>query len=768
MSATEIDFVLKKLHPSQDFIIKNAKRFNHLRCGRRYGKALVPETEIFTYNRGWITMGLIEVGDVVVSSNGDPCNVISVTNIHENEYYKVKFSTGEVVRACADHQWITHSKKERKQGGRHIWRPPSIKNTKEISETLKYGKKEYSHLVYNIKPVKHDFRHLPIHPYILGLWLGDGGKGGVRITIGNLDSDEISKLCNERGYPLRKQGDITYTFSDGFRNRTKLCLQKDLRGLGILNQKAIPQIYLTADIESRMELLRGLNDSDGHANLKNNNVEFTNTNKCLANQYFELVTGLGFKAHFYVGNATLNGQVTSKKFRICYSTNRKVFNLSRKQNRLIKRISNQSCGRSIVSCDYYGKDFGLCIQVDSPDKTYCITRSFIPTHNTTLIEELCSPVFDGWPVGIWFPTYKDLSEVWKDVKKKYSPIISKVNEQLKQIELITGRYDNHGDYVKGLIDFWSMEEPDSGQGRKYKRAIIDEAAKAGKLYQAWENTIRPTLTDYIGDAFILSRPKGKTNGFYKLEEKHKQFDNWAFFHFTTYDNPFIDPKEIEEAKQQLDEITFRQEYLAEYVDANDRPFIYAIDKKKHIVKQPDLNRHLPIIISFDFNKDPMTCLIGQATDIRTLRIHDEIKLANGSTPELCEVIRAKYVHWLGNIHITGDATGQNRTPLVRGSINHYIIIKKALGVKDFQFRVRKQNISHINSRVLCNSVIQNANFTISETCKETIMDCLYASVDEEGKLIKTAEHGRHFFDNVRYMIDATFPDFIQNPKKYSL
>lgn len=384
---------------------------------------------------------------------------------------------------------------------------------------------------------------------------------------------------------------------------------------------------------------------------------------------------------------------------------------------------------------------------------------------TTLIEELCSPVLDGWPVGVWFPTYKDLSEVWKDVKKKYAPIILKVNEQLKQIELITTREEN-GDTVHGLIDFWSMEEPDSGQGRKYKRAIIDEAAKATKLYQAWENTIRPTLTDYIGDAFILSRPKGKTNGFYKLEEKHKQFSNWAFFHFSTYDNPYIDHAEIEDAKNQLDEVTFRQEYMAEYVDANDKPFLYAYLAAKHERKEFIPNPHLPITISFDFNKNPVTCIIGQSVDMKTMVVFDELKIENGSTPELCERVQAKYPRFLSNIIVTGDASGRNRSPLVRGALNHYIIIKKALGIKDHQFMVRKQNISHINSRVLCNSVLQNANFSITSNCKDLISDCVSASVDDEGELIKTVKEGRHYFDCLRYLIDATFPDFISKPHKY--
>lgn len=377
---------------------------------------------------------------------------------------------------------------------------------------------------------------------------------------------------------------------------------------------------------------------------------------------------------------------------------------------------------------------------------------------TTLIDELSTPALDGWPIGIWFPTYKDLSEVWKELKKTYKDIIFRKDEQLKQIELVTG----------GIIDFWSMEDPDSGQGRKYKRAIIDESAKAAKLYQAWENTIRPTLTDYKGDAFILSRPKGKNNGFFKLEEKHKQFDNWKFFHFTTYDNPHIDPAEIEEAKAQLDDITFRQEYMAEYVDANDKPFLYAFDQKDHVIKSYTPNKNLPIIISFDFNKEPMTCIVGQSTDIRSLTIFDEIRVNNGSTPELCEMLVAKYPGWLGRIWITGDASGHNRSPLVRGGLNHYIIIKKALAAKDFQMKVRKANLSHNNSRMLCNSVLQNADFHLTENCKETILDCAYAAVDEEGDIIKTKDQGRHFFDNVRYMIDAQFYDFIDNPKKYAL
>lgn len=374
-----------------------------------------------------------------------------------------------------------------------------------------------------------------------------------------------------------------------------------------------------------------------------------------------------------------------------------------------------------------------------------------------MIEELSSISLDGWPVGIWFPTYKDLSEVWKDLKNLYRPITSRVNEQLKQIELII---------PGGLIDFWSMEDPDSGQGRKYKRAIVDEGAKAPKLYIAWENTIRPTLTDYIGDAFIMSRPKGKNNGFYLLEEKHRQFDSWAFFHYTTYDNPYIDRDEIEEAKLQLDDINFRQEYLAEYVDANDRPFLYAFDEKKHVIPSYTPNPHLPILLLWDFNKSPMTCLVSQQTDIYTLYIFAEIDMPDGSTPEVCERILVDYRDWLYNIDVTGDATGRNRSALIKGNLNHYRVMKDMLFLTDDQIRVPTQNLALSDSRVLCNSVLKNANVFLTEACKKTVKDCQMAMVDDEGELIKNGTYPLHKFDGFRYGIHEAFKDFIKHPEKY--
>jgi len=377
---------------------------------------------------------------------------------------------------------------------------------------------------------------------------------------------------------------------------------------------------------------------------------------------------------------------------------------------------------------------------------------------TTLIKRLCKPALQhGQFIGIFTPTYKDVAEVWKDLNFTFYPAIKKKNEQLKQIETITG----------GIIDFWSMDDPNSGRGRKYHRAILDEFAKAKNNKEAWQETIRPTLTDFKGDAWFMSTPKGKNNYFYSMEQAMQGQPDWSFFKYTTYDNPHIDPTEIDSARNQLDKITFEQEYLAEDVDINDRPFLYSFTREQHTVNERYTpNPHLPIIISFDFNRVPMTCSIGQQVNVRYLRVFDAMKIENGSTPELCDKIIAKYPHFMLKMDVTGDSTGKSRSPLLVGEINHYTIIKQKLKLKDSNLKVKSKNADLSASRVTCNSILQNAEVQIDAHLTEFINDIALASVDENGDLIKTADQGRHFFDNFRYMLEAQFQNFIEKPWIY--
>lgn len=167
----------------------------------------------------------------------------------------------------------------------------------------------------------------------------------------------------------------------------------------------------------------------------------------------------------------------------------------------------------------------------------------------------------NFPVGYFTPTYKLLEGTFKEVSMVLDPAVSRKHEN-QFIELETG----------GVVDFWSLDNPYAGRSRKYKLVVVDEAAFAKDLWGLWTESIRPTLTDLKGDAWFLSTPKGK-NDFFKLFMRGKQGDeNWQSWRMSTYTNPYIDPTEIDEAKADLPEIAFSQEYLAEFSENIANPF----------------------------------------------------------------------------------------------------------------------------------------------------------------------------------------------------
>lgn len=173
---------------------------------------------------------------------------------------------------------------------------------------------------------------------------------------------------------------------------------------------------------------------------------------------------------------------------------------------------------------------------------------------------LAETALEEYPAGYFAPTYKLLEGTYKDCISALEPIIAKKHEN-QFIELVTG----------GNIDFWSLDNPNAGRSRKYKIAVIDEAAFVRDLWTAWTESIRPTLTDLQGDAWFFSTPKGK-NDFYKLFVRGGSEPNWASWKMSTYTNPFINAAEIDEAKADLPELAFSQEYLAEFSENVANPF----------------------------------------------------------------------------------------------------------------------------------------------------------------------------------------------------
>ena len=157
----------------------------------------------------------------------------------------------------------------------------------------------------------------------------------------------------------------------------------------------------------------------------------------------------------------------------------------------------------------------------------------------------------------------------------------------------------------GSIEFYTGERLDNLRGRKFHLVIIDEAAFIPDLESGWQNSIRPTLTDYEGKAVFLSTPRGK-NFFYSMFMKQGEND-WQSFKFSTYDNPYINTREIDEARLQLPEVVFEQEYLANPSENSANPFGNAYIKNciRPISSQQIVSYGIDLAKSVDF-----TVIIG--------------------------------------------------------------------------------------------------------------------------------------------------------------
>lgn len=177
--------------------------------------------------------------------------------------------------------------------------------------------------------------------------------------------------------------------------------------------------------------------------------------------------------------------------------------------------------------------------------------------STLAIELLSRPALEGQPVAYFSPTYKLLTEVWRYLESTLRPVIQRSNATERRIELLTG----------GVIECWSMDNPDAGRSRRYARAVIDEAGLVADLGERWQAAIRPTLADLRGDAWLMGTPKGR-NFFWECYNRgldDQQLD-WMCWQKPTSANPHIHPDEITAMQSELTERRFAQEILAQFLD----------------------------------------------------------------------------------------------------------------------------------------------------------------------------------------------------------
>jgi deoxycytidine triphosphate deaminase len=351
---------------------------------RLEGKALALDTEVPT-PFGWTTIGALGPGDIVFDEHGQPTRVVAATEtMIGRPCREVVFSDGTAVVADAKHVWRTVDKNGRRYGRRVA----KDRETDEIGATLMV-RGERNHQVPLAAPIDVPERELPIHPYLLGIWLGDGTSTKAEITTAD---DEVVANISALGYPIRKCGYGTYLYRVGATGhsrslRTGQYCRNDsfssaLRDAALLGNKHLPDEYMRSSVGQRRALLEGLMDSDGYCD-EFGRCDFTSVKEHLAESVAELVAGLGFRPTLAKKTAYLNGVDCGPKYEVQFTPDRPVFRLSRKLARQ-KTSGWFHRFRAIAQVREVPSVPVRCIEVAAPSGMFLVTRRYIATHNSSL------------------------------------------------------------------------------------------------------------------------------------------------------------------------------------------------------------------------------------------------------------------------------------------------------------------------------------------------------------------------------------------------
>nr|WP_260439982.1 replicative DNA helicase [Humibacillus xanthopallidus] len=431
-SFTDLDALTNGLHAGQMIVIAARPAM---------GKALALDTPLPTPD-GWTTMGEVNVGDFVIGADGRPTLVVAATDVmRDRPCYEVEFSDGSILVADEQHQWLTRSRAERRRGD-----DGSVRTTGEIAGTVRTATAEsrLNHSVTNTAALQLDAVPLPLAPYALGAWLGDGTSAGASITTADPElvmrleseglvvrpltakmrfslhlADEAAALrncvvcgagftpttsqvktcgrsCGGRakglgGYNERPVCPDCGRVSAGLR-RCQACREDHgtvtalLRGLGVLGDKHIPQLYLRASEAQRRDLLAGLLDTDGTVT-NAGSVQFTVTNRALAEGVRELAVSLGYRCSIATRVVVGRSEESSVAYNVNFTCDEDVFWLPRKallHKQLRDKGVTRRGSRFISAVRRVASVPVRCIEVAAEDHLYLAGESMIPTHNSTI------------------------------------------------------------------------------------------------------------------------------------------------------------------------------------------------------------------------------------------------------------------------------------------------------------------------------------------------------------------------------------------------
>lgn len=271
----------------------------------------------------------------------------------------------------------------------------SLVTTAQIAATLTAEGHYANHSVVVAGALHLPHGDLPIDPYLLGCWLGDGATHNATVFTAD---QEIVTAFTDAGYPVTadRSDPYAYRIGGGFRSQ--------LRQLGVFKNKHVPSAYLNADIPARQALTAGLLDTDGWVQ-SGHGHRFCTTSARLRDAAVELIQGLGLQCRVTSRAVQGRSPASSTAWNITFAAAPAMFRLTRKRTRVPSGPSRETNARRYITAARPIPSVPVrCITVDSPSRLYLAGRSLIPTHNTVAVNGLLAGASNlGWPIRVCDP-----------------------------------------------------------------------------------------------------------------------------------------------------------------------------------------------------------------------------------------------------------------------------------------------------------------------------------------------------------------------------
>lgn len=511
-----------------------------------------PYSELIGTSNGFVEMGSLQVGDLILNPDGTETKVVEIFEQGYKDVYELSLADGRTVKCGADHLWevvCANNKMKHKVMKTHDMLCNGLYNMCTVK-----GKKYnvYKYYLPAISPIQYSEKELNIHPYVLGALLGDGAVTAKTPRFSSIDQPILDRMKELLGGGFEFKYDPStsceYRIVDKERFLHKSEFKNGQYGVNRLHRwieqlglrvsceyKFIPDEYKFSSVEQRMELIRGLMDTDGYISA-NGSMCFTNTSKQLIDDVVEVLRSLGIlcsvskvdpaKGGMYNGRAILGRRFS---YRIYIKGNPDIFYLPRKKDRIRKnrKFSNKV---AIVDIKYLGyQEQQRCIMVDNPNHLY-ITRDYIPTHNSfkgasmlvrnyelipgsknfAVASEQKFLVGDGLLTKAWqIMDFIDKNTAWAK-QRLTSTRMERVSGYKVTDEF--GKQTEQG-YLSSITGITLKNDPERLRGTRGKLVLFEEGGKFPGLLDTWRIE-QPAVETDDGVAFglLLAFGTGGTEG----------------------------------------------------------------------------------------------------------------------------------------------------------------------------------------------------------------------------------------------------------------